>query len=94
MADTLTGPVTTARLRKLDGLIAAPYTPFDRSGAVNLKVIEAQVAHLIRSGVIGAYVCGTTGEGVSCTVAERKAVVEEWVRLALLRPRVANKVED
>ena len=29
------------------------------------------------AGVIGAYVCGTTGEGVSCTVAERKTVVEE-----------------
>ena len=66
---------------KLDGLIAAPFTPFDRRGDVKLAVIRTQVDHLMKSGVCGAYVSGTTGEGISCTVAERKAVMEEWIRL-------------
>jgi N-acetylneuraminate lyase len=66
---------------KLDGLIAAPYTPFDRNGNVKLPIIGRQVGHLVKSGVCGAYVSGTTGEGVSCTVDERKAVMEEWIRL-------------
>jgi N-acetylneuraminate lyase len=68
--------------KKLDGLIAAPFTAFDRKGAVNLGMIKKQAALLIKHGVIGAYVCGTTGEGVSCSVAERKAVLEEWVAQA------------
>jgi N-acetylneuraminate lyase len=68
------------KFKKLDGLIAAPFTAFDGSGDVNLAAIEQQAALLMRHGVIGAYVSGTTGEGVSCSVAERKAVMEEWVR--------------
>lgn len=74
----------TARptFRKLDGLIAAPFTAFDGAGAVNLGLIGKQADLLVRQGVIGAYVSGTTGEGVSCTVAERKAVMEEWARQA------------
>jgi len=68
--------------KKLDGLIAAPFTAFDRDGEVNLGEIEKQAAGLVRDGVIGAYVSGTTGEGVSCSVAERKAVMEEWARQA------------
>ena len=70
------------RYKKLDGLIAAPFTAFDKSGDVNLKEIKKQAALLVKHGVIGAYVCGTTGEGVSCSVAERKAVLEEWIKRA------------
>lgn len=69
-----------AALGKLDGLIAAPFTPFDRNGDVNLPVIAQQARHLVKTRVRGSYVCGTTGEGISCTVAERKAVLEEWIR--------------
>ncbi|HNV03504.1 MAG TPA: dihydrodipicolinate synthase family protein [Vicinamibacterales bacterium] len=70
----------TPAMTRLDGLIAAPFTPFDRKGDVSLPVIAQQVRHLLKTGVRGAYVCGTTGEGISCTVAERKAILEEWVR--------------
>jgi N-acetylneuraminate lyase len=70
-----------AGIKRLTGLIAAPYTPFDRRGDVNLTVVREQADLLVKSRVRGAYVSGTTGEGVSCTVAERKAVMEEWVRL-------------
>jgi N-acetylneuraminate lyase len=73
-----TAPI--AGTKRLTGLIAAPYTPFDRHGDVNLPVIREQADLLVKSRVRGAYVSGTTGEGVSCTVAERKAVMEEWVR--------------
>lgn len=69
-------------MKKLDGLIAAPHTPFEADGRVNLPVIARQADLLVRSGVMGAYICGTTGEGVSCTVAERQAVMEEWARVA------------
>ena len=63
---------------KLAGLIAAPFTPFDERGEVNYAMIEKQAANLIADGVGGAYVCGTTGEGISCSVEERMCIMEAW----------------
>ena len=69
-------------MQKLTGLISAPHTPFDKNGEVNLPVID-QIAKLaIEQGVKGVYICGTTGEGLNCSVAERKAVAERWVTAA------------
>lgn len=68
-------------MRKLQGLIAAPHTPFDNNH-VNLSAIDDIAALLIEQGVTGAYVCGTTGEGIHCSVEERKAIAERWVKAA------------
>lgn len=67
---------------KLSGLVAAPYVALHPDHSVNLKCIEAQAQSLIRSGVSGAFVCGTTGEGVSLTTAEREAVATRWCEVA------------
>jgi N-acetylneuraminate lyase len=62
----------------LTGLIAAPFTPFHADGSLNLATIEKQAASLATNGVTGAFVCGTTGEGISLTVPERMEVAERW----------------
>jgi len=62
----------------ITGLVAAPFTPFHDDGSLNLGRVEAQVASLVASGVVGAFVCGTTGESLSLTVPERMAVAERW----------------
>jgi N-acetylneuraminate lyase len=67
---------------RLSGLIAAPHTPMHADGALNLGVVEDQVRVLVEGGVSGAFVCGTTGEGMSLTTDERKQVVERWVAVA------------
>ncbi len=69
-------------MNKLKGLIAAPHTPFDNNNQVNYAVIDQIAALLIEQGVTGAYVCGTTGEGIQCSVEERKAIAERWVKAA------------
>ena len=69
-------------MKKLTGLIAAPHTPFDHNNKVNFAVIDQIAQLLIEQGVTGAYVCGTTGEGIHCSVAERKAIAERWVKAA------------
>ncbi|WP_200794670.1 dihydrodipicolinate synthase family protein [Klebsiella oxytoca] len=66
-------------MTKLTGLIAAPHTPFDANDEVNYPVIDRIAEHLIAQGVKGAYVCGTTGEGIHCSVEERKKIAERWV---------------
>lgn len=66
-------------MKKLTGLIAAPHTPFHNDGSVNYPVIDQIADHLIANGVSGAYVLGTTGEGIHCSVAERMRIAERWV---------------
>ena len=78
-------PKTTA---PLTGLIAAPYTPLHADGSLNLPVIEKLAASLLANGVTGAFVCGTTGEGVSLTVAERMQVAERWQQIAGAQLRI------
>lgn len=63
----------------LRGLLAAPHTPFDHEGDVDVLVIPKQVDSLVRNRVAGAFVCGTTGEGLSLTIAERMAILEAWL---------------
>lgn len=64
------------------GLVAAPFTPFHPDGSLHLGPIHSYARHLERSGVVGAFVCGTTGEGASLTAAERRAVAERWTAVA------------
>ncbi len=63
-------------------LIAATYTPMNTDGSVNLDVIEGYVDELIAAGVTGLFVCGTTGEGMSLTSAERRALAAKFIEVA------------
>lgn len=63
-------------------LIAPPHTPLDERGDLNLHLVEPMAAHLSQAGVSGVFVCGSTGEGMSLTVAERKEVAETWMGIA------------
>lgn len=68
------------KFKKLEGLIAAPFTPMNGKGDICVENIEAYAHHLVESKVTGAFVCGTTGEGFSMTTEERKAVLSNWVK--------------
>ncbi|MFK7821601.1 MAG: dihydrodipicolinate synthase family protein [Planctomycetaceae bacterium] len=77
---------------RLNGLIAATLTPFSAEGDVNLEPIGAMVEFLISNGINGLYVCGSTGEGMSLTSDERKAVTAEFVKAASGRIPVIAQV--
>lgn len=68
------------KTKKLQGLIAAAHTGFKPDGSVNLAIIKDQVNMLVKQRVTGVYISGTTGEGICCSVAERKAVMDEWAK--------------
>ncbi len=76
----------------LTGIIAATFTPFDDQGELNLDLIPKLTDHLISNGVSGIYICGSTGEGPSLTIAERKAVTEAYLRSAKGRLRTVVHV--
>jgi len=66
----------------LNGFVAATFTAFGPDGQLNLPQIEKQVEALARSGVIGAFISGTTGEGQSLSSDERRQVARRWCDVA------------
>lgn len=74
--------------QKLEGLIAAPFTPMTADGALNMSAVKPYADLLVASGVKGVFICGTTGESASLTTDERKAVAEAWVAAAAGRLKV------
>ncbi len=62
----------------LQGLLAAPFTPFAPDGSLNLSVVEPFSHDLAAKGVTGVFICGTTGEFASLTTEERRLVAEAW----------------
>jgi N-acetylneuraminate lyase len=66
----------------LEGLIAAPFTPMHQDGSLNLAVIPSYYEMLKANEVKGAFICGSTGEGVSLSLNEKKAVAEAWAAVA------------
>ena len=67
---------------KTKGLIAAPLTGYREDGMVNLDVVKPYAELLQANRVAGVFVNGTTGEGLSLTLDERRALSESWVQAA------------
>jgi N-acetylneuraminate lyase len=66
------------KIQHIQGLIAAPFTPMYKDGVLNLSSIPMYYELLKANNVKGAFICGSTGEGVSMSVTEKKAVAEAW----------------
>nr|CAI5869694.1 unnamed protein product [Callosobruchus analis] len=62
------------------GICAPVFTVFNNDLSVNTTIIPKYAKFLADNGVDGVLVHGTSGEGMSMTVSERKAVLEEWVK--------------
>nr|XP_023022964.1 N-acetylneuraminate lyase-like [Leptinotarsa decemlineata] len=65
---------------KYRGLCAPVFTVFRNDMTVDVGVIPKYAKFLSDCGVDGVLVHGTSGEGMSMTVSERKSIVEEWAK--------------
>ena len=68
--------------RKTEGLIAAPFTPMQPDRALNLNAVDHYARWLHQNRVVGAFICGTTGESMSLTIDERRQLAERWLAAA------------
>lgn len=66
------------KIQHLEGLIAAPFTPMNAQGGIHPDIIPYYYQFLKSNGVTGAFICGSTGEGVSMTITEKKEVAAAW----------------
>lgn len=62
----------------INGLIAAPFTPFHQDGSLHLEIIPSYVDKLANDGLKGIFVCGSNGEGPNMTIEERMLVAEAF----------------
>jgi len=69
-------------MKKIEGLIAATFAAYQDNGDINLDIIPEIVERIIEDGLIGVFVCGTNGEGLSLTIEERMQVADAYVRAA------------
>ncbi len=68
--------------KRLNGLIAATFSPMNQDGTLRLDRVPSMVDFLHQQGIAGLYVVGSTGEGVSLTGEERRAAAEAFVQAA------------
>jgi len=66
------------KFQKFEGLVAAPFTPMGKDGNLNLGKIPEYYSFLEKNGVAGAFINGTTGEGVSMTQKEKQLQAAKW----------------
>ncbi len=72
-------------MKRFEGLIAAPFAPMSATGDVMYDKIESYYDFLDQNGVVGAFINGSTGEGVSLSQNEKMKIVEEWTKRSKLR---------
>lgn len=65
-------------IQRIEGLIAAPFTPLNPDETLNVSIIASYYQMLKHNGVKGAFICGSTGEGTSLTFNEKKVVAQAW----------------
>lgn len=73
---------------RLNGMIAATFTPMLPNGDINYDEIQKYADYIAGTAIEGVFVNGTTGEFSSLTVNERKNILERWVAAAAGRFKV------
>lgn len=67
-------------MTKITGLIDAPFTPMLANGDINIDVIPAYAAMLVKNGLKGVFINGSSGEGYMLTTEERMAIARAWIK--------------
>lgn len=75
-------------MQKFEGLIAAPFTPMNKNGEVQADRIPEYYDFLKKNKLVGAFINGSTGEGVSLAQKERMKTAEQWTTASKANPGV------
>ncbi|MBA4408840.1 MAG: dihydrodipicolinate synthetase [Odoribacter sp.] len=81
-------------MQKIEGLIAAPFAPLSAKDEVMYDFIPGYYNFLEKNKIVGAFINGSTGEGVSLTQAEKRKITETWasIRTARKTMKIINLV--
>lgn len=65
---------------KIEGLIAPVFTPFTKDDEINEEIIPFYAEQLKRKKLKGAFILGSSGEGMLMSVEERIAMTDLWAK--------------
>lgn len=65
-------------MNKIEGLIAASFTPMKIDRSINLALIPELYESFKQNNIGGVFINGSTSEGLSLTTKERMKVTEAW----------------
>jgi len=68
------------RFKKIEGLIAATFAPYNGKGEVNPDILSNYAHSLKTNGINGVFINGTTGEGASLDLEEKQILMQAWAR--------------
>lgn len=63
---------------KFEGLVAAPFTPMDEKGNLEIGKVPVYYKFLEKNNISAAFINGSTGEGVSLTQKEKQLNAKAW----------------
>ncbi len=69
-------------MNKINGLICAPFTAFQKNGELNLDVIPRYAQTLANNGIEGVFINGSSGEGQMLTEEERMIAAQASCKTA------------
>jgi N-acetylneuraminate lyase len=75
-------------MEKIKGLIAAPFAQLSDKDDVMYDKIPEYYNFLERNQVVGAFINGSTGEGVSLTLKEKRKTTERWAEMGRTKKTV------
>lgn len=75
-------------MERFEGLIAAPFTPMDAKGEVLYDQVSIYYDFLEKNRIVGAFINGSTGEGVSLSQNEKMKMVEAWTAKSTVKKTV------
>lgn len=72
-------------MQKIEGLIAAPFAPLSAKDEIMYDFIPEYYEFLEKNKIVGAFINGSTGEGVSLSQAEKRKITETWTSVGSVR---------
>jgi dihydrodipicolinate synthase/N-acetylneuraminate lyase len=71
---------------RIAGVIVALHTPLTPAGEIHEEALRAHLEWMVQTGIHGIFPCGTMGEGIALSDAQRKRVTE--ISLDQLKGRI------
>lgn len=71
---------------RIAGVIVALHTPLTPTGEIHEEALRAHLEWMVQTGIHGIFPCGTMGEGIALSDAQRKRVTE--ISLDQLKGRI------
>lgn len=69
------------QLKPLAGIIVPLVTPLSGDGRIDITGLNNLIEHVIRGGVHGVFILGTTGEAQSLSMRQREEMIKETSRI-------------